>query len=79
MKLVEIDYSFLDRFDQYLTLSGAKTNTISNYSWTIRAIYNKAIKAKLIDRSHYPFLDIEVKSEKTSKRAALITDISGLK
>lgn len=78
LKLVEIDYSFLDRFNQCLKLSGAKTNTISNYLRTIRAIYNKAIKAKLIDRSHYPFLDITFKSEKTSKRAALINDISRL-
>ena len=45
---------------------------------SIRAIYNKAIKAKLIDRSYYPFQDISIKSERTAKRAVVIDDLKSL-
>ena len=69
LKFTEIDYTFLEAFKDKLTIDGVKQNTISNYFRTLRAIYNKAIKAKLVDRSHYPFLDITIKTERTAKRA----------
>ena len=47
----EINYTFLEDFKQKLLLEGAKINTIGNYLRSIRAIYNKAIKAKLVDRA----------------------------
>jgi len=65
----QIDFNFLDGFKFQLIKEGAKPNTIGNYLRSIRAIYNKAIKAKLIDRSLYPFNDITIKTEKTAKRA----------
>ena len=73
-----IDYSLLDRFTHQLTLNGLKQNSISNYFRTIRAIYNKAIKQKIVERSFYPFHDITVKSEVTTKRAILREDILNL-
>lgn len=72
----EIDYSVLEKFNHYLILQGLKQNSISNYFRTLRAIYNKAIKAKLIERSAYPFYDITIKSEKTTKRAIPKEDIN---
>ena len=45
---------------------------------TIRAIYNKAIKQKIVDRSLYPFSDFTIKSEKTIKRAVLKEEIRAL-
>lgn len=72
----EIDYSILEKFNHYLVLEGLKQNSISNYFRTLRAIYNKAIKAKIVDRSSYPFFDITVKAEKTTKRAISKEDIS---
>lgn len=71
----EIDYNLLNGFKQSLQLDGIKQNTISNYFRTIKAIYNKAIKAKIIDRSFYPFYDISVKQEKTSNRAISMDQI----
>lgn len=65
----EINYQLLDEFKHHLITSGLKQNSISNYFRSIRAIYNKAIKLKVVDRSYYPFYDITIKSEKTSKRA----------
>ncbi|WP_333877194.1 site-specific integrase [Flavobacterium sp.] len=74
----EIDYSLLQRFSHYLTLEGLKQNSISNYFRSLRAIYNKAIKEKLVNRSLYPFNDMKIKTEKTIKRAILKEDIAKL-
>lgn len=71
----EVNYKFLDQFSHHLTTSGLKINSVSNYFRSIRAIYNKAIKMKVVDRSFYPFYDISIKSEKTAKRAILKDDI----
>ena len=72
----EIDYLMLEKFNHYLLLEGLKQNSISNYFRTLRAIYNRAIKAKIIERSAYPFYDITIKPEKTTKRAILKEDIT---
>ena len=45
----------------------------------MRAIYNRAIKEKLVERSEYPFYDIKIKVEKTQKRAVSNEDILKLK
>ena len=50
----QIDYAFLEGFKRQLITEGSKVNTISHYFRTIRAIYNKAIKAKIVDRSLIP-------------------------
>lgn len=76
---LEVNYKLLDQFSHHLTTSGLKINSVSNYFRSIRAIYNKAIKMKVVDRSLYPFHDISIKSEKTAKRAILKDDISKLK
>lgn len=74
----EIDYSLLDDFAHHLSMNGLKQNSISNYFRSIRAIYNKAIKAKIIERSNYPFAEISIRSEKTTKRAISKDDITKL-
>jgi len=65
----QIDYQFLDKYNKHLLRSGVKHNTAFFYLRTLRAIYNKAIKHKVVDRSLYPFYDITLKAEKTKKRA----------
>ncbi len=72
----DIDYTFIEKFKHQLTKDGVKPNTIGNYLRSIRAIYNKAIKAKLVDRTCYPFHEITIKTEKTAKRAISITEIA---
>lgn len=69
IKFQEVNYVVLEQFKQKLIEYGLKQNTISNYFRTLRAIYNKAIKQKLVERSFYPFYDIGVKSDTTIKRA----------
>lgn len=76
LRFMDIDYTLLEAFKRKLIKDGMKQNTISNYFRTLRAIYNKAIKAKVVDRSRYPFLDISIKSERTAKRAISINDLT---
>lgn len=79
VKFCDINYSLLEQFQHHLTIQGLKINSISNYFRSLRAIYNKAIKEKLVERSKYPFFDIKIKTEKTSKRAISGDDIFKLK
>ena len=76
LRFIDIDYNLLESFKRHLIKDGMKQNTVSNYFRTLRAIYNKAIKAKIVDRSRYPFLDITIKTERTAKRAISIADIT---
>lgn len=76
LKFIDITYNLLENFKRQLIKEGMKQNTISNYFRTLRAIYNKAIKAKLVDRSHYPFLDITIKTERTAKRSISIDTLN---
>ena len=69
LKFTDINYTFLEAFRQQLVKDGLKPNAISTYFRSCRAIYNKAIKAKLVDRSYYAFIDVTVKTERTAKRA----------
>jgi integrase/recombinase XerD len=76
LKFKEIDFTFLEAFQRHLIGEGVKQNSISNYLRTIRAIYNRAIKARVIDRTQYPFTEVTIKSERTAKRAILINDVT---
>lgn len=69
LRFTDISSQFVERYIDYLTERGCKINTVGNYLRTLRAIYNKAIKAKLVDRKYYPFSEIPIKTEKTAKRA----------
>jgi integrase/recombinase XerD len=78
LKFTEINFTLLDSFSRHLTVKGLKPNSIGNYFRSIRAIYNKAIKAKLVDRSFYPFTEISIKTARTAKRAITIDDLAKL-
>ena len=75
----DITYKLLEEFIHSLKVQGLKINSISNYLRSLRAIYNRAIKEKLVERSEYPFYDIKIKVEKTQKRAVSNEDILKLK
>ncbi|MDB5288438.1 MAG: hypothetical protein JWR05_3387 [Mucilaginibacter sp.] len=75
LSFADIDYTFLDGFKNKLLEQGLKKNSVGNYFRSIRALYNKAIKAKLVPRDLYPFHDIPIKTEKTAKRAIKIEEL----
>jgi integrase/recombinase XerD len=69
LRFTDITVELLEKYRDWLLKNDCSINTISNYLRTLRAIYNKAIKLKVVDRKHYPFHDISIKTEKTAKRA----------
>ncbi len=65
----EITPKFCRDFESYLITNDCKVNTIATYMIRIRAIYNRAIKDRLISKHFYPFEEYRIKTEKTQKRA----------
>lgn len=69
LRFEDITFDFLEDLQANMLGKGIRQNTISFYLRTVRTIYNKAIKAKLVDRNKYPFDDFSIKHESTAKRA----------
>ena len=69
IKFNEINYEFLKKFEEYHYSRGNSTNGLASYMKTIRAIYNKAIKAGIINKEAYPFTHYQIKLVQTEKRA----------
>jgi site-specific recombinase XerD len=65
----EINLAFLNRFEVQHLKKGKSYNGLAAYLRAVRAIYNQAIKAGLVDREMYPFTNYEIKTTKTRKRA----------
>ena len=74
----EIDYNLLIGFVNRKKIQGLKSATIHNYLRTLRAIYNQAVKRKLIDDSR-PFEGVfnglKVRSHQSTKKYLNIDDI----
>lgn len=64
-----INYQFLRRFETSHLAKSKSVNGLSVYMRALRAIYNKAIKAGLVDKELYPFQAYKIKSVPTEKRA----------
>lgn len=77
--LKNIDLNMLNDFQDYLIEKGNKVNTISVHLRTLRALYNKGIKAGAVKEEYYPFKKFRIKSEKTKKRALRKEDIDRIK
>ena len=75
----QITYSVLEDFDLSLIKAGLCRNSISVYMREIRALFNKAIKRGLVDRSKYPFYDYKIRTEKTVSRAILKSELEKMR
>jgi integrase/recombinase XerD len=64
-----ITYSFLTKLEGYHLAKGNGLNGLSTYMRSIRAIYNKAIKAGIIAKETYPFEAYKIRTVPTEKRA----------
>lgn len=70
IRFAEISYDFLNKFETaYLSKEGNTRNGLAVYMRTIRAIYNQAIKAGIVEQELYPFALYKIKTEPTQKRA----------
>ena len=70
IRLEEISQGFIDKFHHYLLAQGyLKTNSIVSYINNFRAMYNTAIREKMIHPRIHPFSYLSLHKEKTAKRA----------
>ena len=74
----EVTYEFLKKLENKMLTKGLTVNGVAMYMRTIRAVYNKAIKSKLIDRSNYPYDNFKIKIEATAKRNISKADIQAI-
>lgn len=65
----ELNYGFLKKFESYYLEKGLGENGLSVYMRGIRAIFNKAIADKLVEKEAYPFDQYTIPSKPTKKRA----------
>lgn len=73
----EFDSDLVEDYNRWLRHKGICPNTISCYMRSLRAIYNKAVKARIVKQT-YPFSDVFTGVAKTDKRSITIADISHL-
>jgi integrase/recombinase XerD len=57
------------KYNAYMLSKNVKVNSIAAYLRSIRAIYNKAIKQKMVDKASYPFDDFKLETEETASRS----------
>jgi integrase/recombinase XerD len=74
----EVDYDFLKRLEGKMLGKGLSVNGVAMYMRTIRAIYNRAIREKFIDRSNYPYEHYKINIQATTKRNINKTDIQAM-
>lgn len=74
----KITYQFLVDYETDYLSRGNSINGLSTNMRTLRAIFNKAIKAGVVEQQYYPFKAYKIKSEKTKKRALPLTDLRAI-
>jgi site-specific recombinase XerD len=70
LAFISITPHWLKKFENhFLKKPGNTVNGLAVYMRTIRAIFNQAIKARLVDKDLYPFTEYTIQKERTKKRA----------
>jgi site-specific recombinase XerD len=77
LRFNQIDYTWLCKFEAHCIERDCKESTISNYLRTLRALFNRAIKDKIITLDVYPFRDYRIGklNTATQKRALKLEQI----
>lgn len=75
---VDIDVSWLKRYEAWLRKQGLASNTIKGKFVDIRTMYNIAIDENIVKVEHYPFRKFKIANlqQETAKRAISKEDIS---
>ncbi|WP_159522795.1 site-specific integrase [Sunxiuqinia indica] len=71
----EVDYGWLKEFERFLS-TGSGINARSIHLRNIRAVFNDAIKYRLVSQNIYPFREFKIKSEKTAKRSLTVEELN---
>jgi integrase/recombinase XerD len=61
----KLDYSFLKQLESEMLRRGTRLNSIGVYMRALRAVYNQAINADLVEHTYYPFRKYKIKKEPT--------------
>tara|TARA_R110002020_G_scaffold185364_1_gene382916 strand:+ start:368 stop:1585 length:1218 start_codon:yes stop_codon:yes gene_type:complete len=69
LKFNEVNLDLLERFHKYHMKKGNSLNGLANYMRNIRALFNRGIKAGIIEQEAYPFIHYQIRTEPTAKRA----------
>lgn len=78
IQLKTMDKDEICAYEAFLKKRGLCMNTISFYMRNLRAVYNRAVEAGLIEQK-YPFRLVYTGQEKTKKRALVLSDIKRIK
>lgn len=76
--LEDINADLIEKYEAWLKQRGNVPNTISFYIRILRAVYNRAVEAEIIDNRH-PFRHVYTGIEKTLKRALPIDKVKKIK
>ena len=80
LPFVAITEEIVEEYNSFLTGRGVSRNTISFYMRTMRAVYNKAVRERLVEQT-YPFRNVYTGIDRTRKRAvdeSVISKLLGL-
>lgn len=72
----QVDYSFLRILEIRLIGNGLAVNSIGVHMRCLRAIYNKAIKSKIVSHEYYPFDSYKIKKQATTPRPITADEVS---
>ncbi len=78
LKFEQIDYNLLDRFANSMLAEKVTLNAIASYMREIRALFNKAINADLVEAKYYPFKKYKIRTTKTVSRALTINEMHAI-
>jgi len=79
LPLKQVTYAWLKKYEAWYLSKGNSVNGLSVGLRTLRALFNRAIKQKLLSKEHYPFTDYSIKNERTRKRAISGADLDLLR
>lgn len=65
----DLTYSFLTKFEAQHVGKGHSYNGLAVYMRSLRAIFNKAVKAGVVEKEPYPFENYTIRTQPTEKRA----------
>ena len=78
LALKDLDEDMAQAYETWLMNNGVRRNTSSFYMRILRAVYNRAVKKKII-RQEFPFCSVYTGIDKTSKRAVPLSVIKSIK
>lgn len=79
VRFQELTYTALKKMEASHYGDNKGVNSLSYYMRTIRAIYNRAAKDKLVNGEYNPFKNYKIKSAETKKRAIPLSDFTTFK